>query len=155
MYRRDRASKKESREKDLNAAGSVGRSRSRDRRSLPNFRTPGWRCPYFFDAGWKGKRCTPPVRWIVAIRSRTDVACHAAEHGAQEIIVWETLAEMLAEPFRPAKPRETAGALSHLPHDARIIRNTLLGAQPRLLAFVAGQHLLFSGQRRRDIDEQV
>src|SRR5437588_5833764 len=81
------------------------------------------------------------VPGTVAFRSRTDVARHTAKQGAQAIVLRETLAEVLAEPFRPAKPRETAGAPGHLPHDARIIRNTLLGAQPGLLAFVAGQHL--------------
>ena len=96
-------------------------------------------------------RCLGP--W--ALRSTTDVARHAAKQGAQEIVLRETLAEVLAEPFRPAKPRETTGALSHLPHDACIIRNTLLGAQPGLLAFVAGQHLFLSGQGRGDIDEQA
>src|SRR5438045_3025064 len=95
------------------------------------------------------------VPGTVASRSRTDVARHAAKQGAQEIVLGETLAEVLAEPFRPAKPRETAGALRHLPHDACTIRNTLLDAQPGLLAFVAGQHRFLSGQGRGGIDEQA
>src|SRR5436305_8806101 len=112
MFRHDRACKKESREKDLNAA-SVGRSRPRDRRSLPDFRTSGRRCPYFFDADSQGNDARVRA-WTLASRSRTDVARHAAKQGAQEIVLGETLAEVLAEPFRPAKPRETAGALRHL-----------------------------------------
>src|SRR5947199_3473740 len=154
MFWHDRACKKESREKDLNAA-SVGRSKPRDRRSLPDFRTSGRRCPYFFDADWKGNDARLSVPETVAFRSTTDVARHAAKQGAQEVVLRETLAEVLAEPFRPAKSRETAGALSHLPHDACIIRNILLGAQPRLLAFVAGQPTFRSGQPHRDIDERA
>src|SRR5437899_7545859 len=99
MFRHDRACKKESREKDLNAA-SVGRSRPRDRRSLPDFRTSGRRCPYFFDADSRGNDARASVPGTVALRSGTDVAGHAAKQGAQEIVLRKTLAEMLAEPFR-------------------------------------------------------
>src|SRR6266571_735242 len=61
MCRRDRTSKKESREKDLNAAVSAGRLRSRDRRSLPNFRTSGRHCPFYNGVGVvKRFLVTPP-----------------------------------------------------------------------------------------------